>query len=159
MDILFPRTTWWEIAVDSAIPGYLASGTKNNLKWWIRASMSSFILLRAGDATLWLSNITGPGFSLNHCTHCLIIRLDWLISSLLCVVELPHLVDSHVLLFFCFCCFDWCATPWIRLLRAHHLRVHFIRIRVPRLATLLLFCWRTASSRSRLPAKTQELFW
>jgi hypothetical protein len=39
------------------------------LKWWISASMSSFISSRDGGDTLKLSSITGPGLAFSHFTH------------------------------------------------------------------------------------------
>ena len=58
----------------------LAPGTcmpsVNSLKWWISSSMLSFISPRVGGAILWLSTITGPGFSRSHFTHCRMMRFD-----------------------------------------------------------------------------------
>ena len=53
-----------------------------SLKWWISSSMLLFISTRDGGATLWLSVITGPGLARSQSTHCLMMRLDWRISSM-----------------------------------------------------------------------------
>ncbi len=43
--------------------------------------MFDFMSTRDGGATLWLSLITGPGLRRSQSMHCLMMLLDWRISS------------------------------------------------------------------------------